>query len=135
MNITYLACLSALLATNLVQAAPQPCDSFEIKIKNATTEDFRVVNVRLSEATILPDSIQTIPNGTEQIFTVSNSSQTATMKGEFNFSSLSDSTKKIKIQFDIKNSSIYCRFNDKPQENIYTIEKTRLPGKAVYKIS
>ncbi len=137
MKKSYLACLSLVFAANLVQASSNPCDTFEIKIKNASKDDLLVTKVRLDNATIQPNSIELLKEGMEQTFTISESSSTANMNGEFDFKSITIPVKTVKIRYELKNRGFplpICRHNDKPQNNDYSVEKTRMPSTVLYKI-
>lgn len=133
MNNLKLACIASLLAAGIAQASP--CDGFEIKIKNHLADDLLVTRIHLDGANIQPGGIQKIDGHTEQVFSVSKSSDAIAMTGDFVFHTISLPSKEVKIKFNLQNSGVVCEHTDTSPDSDYSVEKTRLPGKVNYTIS
>lgn len=134
MNKLKLACIASLLATGMAQAS-NPCDSFEIRVKNNLADDLLVTHIQLQGAEIQPGGIQKINSKTEQVFTINNTLEAMPMQGDLVFHTISLPSKEVKIQFNLKNSGLICEHNDTSPEGDYSVEKTRLPGKVDYSIA
>lgn len=134
MNKIKIACFSSILATSIANAGV-PCDGFEIKIKNNTSDDFIVHRIDLEDADIQPNTVQKLDAHTEQVFIVNHSEDGKTMNGNFEFHSISLPTKKLTIQYELKNKQLICHHNDKDIDGSYSVKKTRLPGNVTYTIS
>lgn len=134
MNKIKLVCLTSLLISSFVYAAPS-CDGFGLKIKNNLANDLLVTSLKLNGAELQPGGIQKIDSKTAQVFTVNSSSKDVPMLGEFVFHTISLPSKTVSIQFTLNNSSLFCEHTDKSPSGDYSVEKTRLPGSVNYTIS
>jgi hypothetical protein len=134
MNKLKLACIASLLATGIAQAST-PCDGFEIKVKNKLADDLLVTRIQLHGAEIQPGGIQKINANTEQVFTINSSAEGVPMTGDLVFHTISLPSRVVNIQFDLKNTGLFCKHTDTSPDSDYSIEKTRLPGKVDYSIA
>lgn len=135
MNKLKLACLASLLATGVAQAST-PCDGFEIKVQNKLADDLLVSRIVLNGAEIQPGGIQKIDAKTSEVFSVSKSIDNVPMQGEFTFHTISLPSKDVTIKFKLENSGLICEHTDlTADDNDYSVEKTRVPGKVDYTIS
>lgn len=125
-------CLASLLASGISYAA-QPCDGFQIVIKNNTADKFYATTVHLEGAAIQPGLVE-LNAQSEMVFTVSNSQDAPSLDGEMVFRTFSLPSKKIHIVFDLKNQMIMCEHTNKEVTKDYPIESTRFPGKVTYNI-
>ncbi|KTD19098.1 hypothetical protein [Legionella jordanis] len=129
-----LACVSSLLLAAGLAKAGNPCDSFEIKVKNNLADDLVVRKIQLQGADLQPGGIQKINSKSEEVFTVSNSAEKIPMKGELILNTISLPTKEVKIRFTLENSGLICKHDDNNSQSDLGLEKTRLPGKVLYTI-
>ncbi|MBA3660942.1 MAG: hypothetical protein H0W64_04395 [Gammaproteobacteria bacterium] len=134
MKMYKLICLSSLLAFGVAHAASVPCNGFEIKIKNNSSDDLIINKIALQGAEIQPGTIQKLNAHVEQVFTVNKSQDDKTMNGSFEFHSLTVPTKKVSIKYDLKNKNLACHHYDLERAGDYSIDKTRLPGHVTYTI-
>lgn len=128
-----LACLALLLTTGLAQAAT-PCNGFEIKITNNTSDDLLINKIDLQGADIEPGGIEKLDAGSTQAFTVNNSQDGKKMQGNFEFHSISLPSKEVNIKFDLDNKEIFCEHNDTGSNGDYPVDTTRLVGNVTYTI-
>jgi hypothetical protein len=134
MNKIKLACLATCLIGGIAQAST-PCDGFEINVQNKLADNLLVTTIKLNGADLQPGGIQKIDAGSKQAFTVNKSTDGVPMKGTLVFHTLSVPSKEVKINFDLDNSGLVCQHTDTSPDSDYSVEKTRLPGKADYTIS
>jgi hypothetical protein len=132
MNKSKLSCLALIFASGVTQAA-NPCNGFEIKIKNSLAENLLVRKIELHGAELNPAGIQHINSNSEEVFTVSNSSDKA-ISGEFILNTISIPSKEVKIKFNLANTGVICLHDDQSPDTDLPVEKTRLPGKVHYTI-
>lgn len=130
----FASCLTALLFSGATFATSSPCNGFEIKIKNKTSDDLLVTKLDLSGADVQPSGLNTIKAHSEQAFTVNNSADGGKMNGQFEFNSVSLPSKKAYIKFDLKNKKLICHHHEKQMQGDYSIKSTRLPGHVKYSI-
>lgn len=116
------------------QAASIPCNGFEIKVKNDTSDDLLVNKIQLKGADIRPDNLQKLGSKGEQSFTINNSEDGKDMEGKFELHSISLPSKKVTIVFTLKNKKLVCVHDDKGSEGDYSVDKTRLPNHVNYTI-
>lgn len=131
MKKTYLS-LAFLLASGAGYAA-QACDNFQIVINNSTSEKFYATSVELSGANIQPRLIQ-LDGNSNATFTVNNSEDTPILKGQMVFRTFSLPSKKVNIDFELKNHTLVCEHVAHEVPNDYAITATRTPGKVTYNI-
>jgi hypothetical protein len=125
-------CLASLLISTAGYAV-QPCDGFQIVVKNNTPDKFYATTVELNGANIQPKLIEV--NGNAEVsFTVNNSEDTPSLNGEMVFRTFSLPSKKVHIAFDLKNQTLICEHTNKEQPSDYSITSLRLPGKVTYNI-
>lgn len=117
-----------------VAHASTPCNGFEIKIKNNTSDDLLVTKMQLSGADLQPGGVNVVKANTAQAFTVNNSADGGKMIGDFDFNSVSLPVKKATIKFQLKNKKLICHHDEKSVSGDYAISKTRLPGHVTYTI-
>ena len=127
------AILISLISTGMAYAAT-PCEQFEVKISNNTSDNLLVTTIKLDGADLQPGGIQKIDSKQTQVFTVNGSSDKA-MSGEFVFHSLDLPSKLVKINFELQNYGVVCQHTDKTPASDYAVEKTRVPGKVEYNIN
>ena len=134
MNKLKLVCVASLLVAGIAQAST-PCNGFNINIKNQLADDLVVTQIALHGAEIQPGAIQKINGKTTQAFTVNNSVDNVPMLGDFTFHTISLPSKTVKVKFKLENDGLICKHTDFTVENNdYSVEKTRLPGKIDYSI-
>lgn len=124
--------LVSLLASGIGYAA-QPCDGFQVVVKNNTADKFYATTAHIDAATIAPGLVELNANS-EVVFTVSDSEEAPALVGEMIFRTFSLPSKKVHISFDLKNQALLCEHTNKDAYNEYKVDSTRLPGKVTYNI-
>ena len=121
MNKIKLVCFASILAAGITHASSTPCDGFEIKIKNDLPDNLLVTKIQVNGAEIQPGGIQQISGKSAEIFTVNKTADDRNMAGEFVFHTLNLPSKEVKIQFDLKNKTLFCEHSDKTKDGDYSI--------------
>ena len=124
--------LASFLASGISYAA-QPCDGFQVVVKNNTADKFYATTVHVDAASIQPGLVELNANS-EMVFSVSNSEEASALVGEMIFTTFSLPSKKAHISFDLKNQTLLCEHTNKDVPNDYSVVSARLPGKVTYNI-
>lgn len=125
-------CLASLLATGAVYAA-QPCDGFQIVVKNNTKDKFYATTVNVNGGNIQPGLVE-VNAESEVVFTVKDSEDREFLNGEMVFRTFSLPSKKVHIKFDLTNQLAMCSHTNQQVPSDYAISPLRLPGKVTYNI-
>lgn len=134
MNSIKLACFIFVCSTSLAQAAV-PCDTFQVVIKNQSSDNFLSTKIHLGGAAIEPDGLHKLNSKSSQIFTINKSQIDVPMAGEMVFHSITLPIKKVTIKFDLNNYGLLCKHDDRTSGSDYSVEKTRSPNSVEYIIS
>ncbi|PJD93638.1 MAG: hypothetical protein CK424_02245 [Legionella sp.] len=130
-KITGMALISLLVSG--IGYAAQPCDGFQVVVKNNTSEKLYATTAHLNRASIQPGLVE-LNAQSEVTFTVSNSEADAILDGELVFRTFSLPSKKVHIAFDLKHQILICEHTNKEVKSDYSVLPTRMPGKVTYNI-
>lgn len=125
--------LASLLVSSIGYAA-QPCDGFQVVVKNNTPDKFYATTIHVEGADIQPGLTTELKENSEVVFTVNNSEEARALQGEMIFRTFSLPSKKVHITFDLKNEILICNHSNKEVASDYAVQPTRLPGKVTYNI-